>query len=51
MPNAPYNTYADQLLVTTGSDRTLSINMRLGAINEGLTNFYPQIIKVRMINP
>ncbi len=51
MPNAPYNTYADQLLISTGTDRTLSINMRLGAIDEGLTNFYPQIIKVRLINP
>jgi len=51
MPNAPFNTYADQLIVSTGSDKTLSINMRLGAINQGITNFYPQIIKVRIINP
>lgn len=51
MPNAPYNTFASQLLISTGTDNTLSINMLLGAINQGATNFYPQIIKVRLINP
>ncbi len=52
LPNAPYNTYADKLLVTTGTDRSLTINMRLGAVNQlGTTSFYSQIINVRLINP
>ena len=49
--NAPFDTFADRLLVTTGTDRSVSINMRLGAIRNGTTSYYPQIINVRLLNP
>ena len=50
LPNAPYNTYADRLLVTTDANFTVNIDMRLGAVNQGNTNFYSQFIHVSLIN-
>jgi prepilin-type N-terminal cleavage/methylation domain-containing protein len=52
LPNAPYNTYADQLFITTGANKSVYLDMRLGAIDSlGKTNFYNQYISVRLINP